>query len=106
VKKVVLLTVVLVLASFGLGYGFAAGKTYQVTGPVVEVRSDAIVVKKGTENWELAKDASTKSTCGEPKAGDKVTVTYRMTATSIELMKSELSSAGAMHTSVQRIPLG
>ena len=73
-----------VLASFSLGYAFAAGKTYQVTGPVVEVRSDAIVVKKGTENWEIAKDASTKVTGGEPKAGDKVTVMYRMTAASIE----------------------
>jgi hypothetical protein len=85
VKKVVILTVALVLASFGLGYGFAASKTYQVTGPVVEVRPDAIVVKKGTENWELAKDAGTKSTGGDAKVGDKVTVTYRMTATSIEL---------------------
>jgi hypothetical protein len=85
-KKFVVPVVALavVLASFSLGYAFAAGKTYQVTGPVVEVRSDAIVVKKGTENWEIAKDSSTKVTGAEPKAGDKVTVTYRMTAASIE----------------------
>ena len=83
-KKVVVLTVVLVLASFGLGYGFAASKTYQVTGPVVESRADAIVVKKGTENWEIARDANTKVT-GDPKVGDKVTVMYRMTAASIEV---------------------
>jgi hypothetical protein len=84
-KKLFVLAAALVLASFSLGYAAAASKTYQVTGPVVEVRSDAIVVKKGTENWELAKDASTKTTGGEPKAGDKVTVTYRMTAASIEV---------------------
>src|SRR6516162_4089329 len=35
-------------------------KTYQVTGPVVSVSSDSIVVKKGKDNWTLAKDASTK----------------------------------------------
>jgi len=84
-KKVLALAVLLSLASFAVGYAFAATKTYQVTGPVVEVRSDAIVVKKGTENWEIAKDGSTKVTGGEPKAGDKVTVTYRMTAASIEM---------------------
>jgi len=85
VKKTLVLTLVLVLASFGLGYGFAASKTYQVTGPVVDVRSDAIVVKKGTDNWEIAKDASTKVTGAQPKVGDKVTIMYRMTAASIEV---------------------
>jgi hypothetical protein len=84
-KKLLILAVLLAAAAFGAGYAYAAAaaKTYQVTGPVVEVRPDAIVVKKGTDNWEIAKDASTKVT-GDPKAGDKVTVTYRMTAASIE----------------------
>jgi len=58
-------------------------KTYQVTGPVVDVSADTITVKKGNDNWEIAKDASTK-TSGDVKKGDKVTVMYRMTATSIE----------------------
>ena len=84
-KKILVLAVTLVLASFGLGYAFAASKTYQVTGPVVEVRSDAIVVKKGADNWEIARDSSTKVTGGEPKVGDKVTIMYRMTAASIEV---------------------
>ena len=84
-KKILILAVVLVLASFSLGYAFAAVKTYQVTGPVVEVRSDAIVVKKGADNWEIAKDASTKVTGGEPKAGDRVTIMYRMTAATIDV---------------------
>lgn len=61
----------------------AADKTYQVTGPVVEVRDDAIVVQKGKESWEIARGADTKVS-GDPKKGDKVTVMYKMTATSIE----------------------
>jgi hypothetical protein len=58
-------------------------KTYQVTGPVVSVTDSAITVKKGNDNWEIAKSAETKTT-GDVKAGDKVTIMYRMAATSIE----------------------
>jgi hypothetical protein len=58
-------------------------RTYQVTGPVVSVSDTAITVKKGQDNWEIAKGADTKTT-GDVKAGDKVTVMYRMTAASIE----------------------
>lgn len=56
---------------------------YQVTGPVVEVTDTKIVVKKGKENWELARDKNTKIS-GDVKKGDKVTVEYTMTATNIE----------------------
>ena len=68
------------------GPAVAAGKSYQVTGPVVDVRPDAIVVQKGKENWEIAKSADTKGG-GDVKKGDKVTVMYTMTATSIEVKK-------------------
>jgi hypothetical protein len=75
------------LVAFALTFStvaFAAdAKTYQVTGPVVSVTTDAITVMKGKEKWEIAKDAATK-TSGEVKEGDKVTVMYRMTATSVE----------------------
>jgi hypothetical protein len=84
VKKTLVLAFLLVVAAFSVGYAFAATKTYQVTGPVVESRADAIVVKKGTENWEIARDGSTKVT-GDLKVGEKVTITYRMTAASIEV---------------------
>ena len=57
-------------------------KTYQVTGPVVSVTGDSIVVKKGKDNWTIAKDAATKG--ADVKAGDKVTIYYKMTATEIE----------------------
>ena len=66
------------------GWAHAARKTYQVTGPVHEVRDDAIVVQKGKEKWEIAKTADTKVT-GELKQGEKVTVHYKMTATSVEV---------------------
>ncbi len=58
-------------------------KTYQVTGPVLEVSEDLIVVKKGNDRWEIARTPDTKVT-GELKAGEKVTIEYRMTAASVE----------------------
>ena len=61
-----------------------AAMAYQVTGPVLEVTDTAIVVQKGTERWEIARDKDTKAT-GALKKGDKVTVQYGMTATSIEV---------------------
>lgn len=60
----------------------AATKTYQVTGPVLEVKPDLIVVQKGNDRWEIARDGSTKIT-GDLKVGSKVTVEYRMTAATI-----------------------
>jgi hypothetical protein len=62
----------------------AADKTYQVTGPVLEVTDSVITVEKGKEKWQLARDKDTKVT-GELKVGAKVTVEYRMTATTIEV---------------------
>jgi len=71
---------------------YAATKSYQVTGPVVEITADKIVVKKGKENWEIARDASTKVT-GDVKVGSKVTVEYKMTATSVELKETKTKKA-------------
>ena len=63
---------------------FAAGtKTYQVTGPVLEMKPDIIVVQKGKEKWEIAKDKDTKVT-GDVKVGSKVTIMYTMKAATIE----------------------
>ena len=60
----------------------APPKTYQVTGPVLALTDDVITVQKGTDKWEIARDASTKVD-GELKVGAKVTIEYRMTATSV-----------------------
>jgi hypothetical protein len=62
----------------------ATAKTYQVTGPVLEVNSDMIVVQKGKDRWEIARDGSTKVPA-DLKVGDKVTIEYRMHATSVEV---------------------
>jgi hypothetical protein len=64
---------------------FGAVKTYQVTGPVLEVRSDMIAVQKGKDRWEIARDPSTSMKGGTPRVGDKVLIEYRMTATSVEV---------------------
>lgn len=61
-----------------------APKTYQVTGPVLEVKDDMVVVQKGKEKWEIARDKDAKVT-GELKVGSKVTVTYTMKAASIDV---------------------
>jgi hypothetical protein len=62
----------------------AADKTYQVTGPVLDVTPDYITVQKGNEKWQIARDKSTKVS-GDIKVGSKVTINYRMTATEVEV---------------------
>ena len=73
----------LVMALFLSTASLAAAKDYQVTGPVVDVKDDVIIVKKGNENWEIDRDKNTK-TSGDIKKGDRVMIKYKMTATSIE----------------------
>jgi hypothetical protein len=64
---------------------FAAGaKTYEATGPVLEVNDSMIAVQKGKDRWEINRDSSTKVT-GDVKVGEKVHVTYTMTATEVEV---------------------
>src|SRR5204863_9089125 len=92
----------LAAASLALSGGaFATGaKTNQVTGPVLEVTDTMIAVQKGKDRWEINRDANTKVT-GDLKVGEKVTVTYTMTATEVEVKagkggkKEGASSAGA-----------
>jgi len=79
------LVILAILAAAPMG---AATKTYQVTGPVLEVTDTMIAVKKGSDRWEIARDASTKVT-GDLKVGSKVTIEYRMTAASVEVKGGE-----------------
>jgi len=72
------------IALLAASTAFAGGtKTYQVTGPVLEVKDDMIVVQKGKEKWEVARDKETKIT-GDLKVGSKVTVMYTMKAATID----------------------
>ncbi len=73
------------IALFAASTAFAgAPKTYQVTGPVLELKDDSIVVQKGSEKWVIAKDKDSKVT-GDLKVGSKVTIMYTMKAASIEV---------------------
>jgi hypothetical protein len=66
------------------GVAFAAGgKTYEVTGTVLETTPTKIVVQKGAERWEIDLDPQTKVR-GEVKVGAKVTITYTMSAAKID----------------------
>jgi hypothetical protein len=79
-KRIVLALAFIAFAAPALA---AQPKTYQVTGPVLELTADTITVQKGSDKWEIARTADTKVT-GELKKGDKVTIEYRMTAATIE----------------------
>jgi hypothetical protein len=91
VKKMAL--VALVAAAIAAP-ALAATKTYQVTGPVLELTDTSITVQKGTERWEIARDAGTKIT-GELKVGAKVTIEYHMSAASIEVRPAAAAKAKA-----------
>ncbi len=84
--RAVLLAGLLTLAAAGAVPGAARAestKTYQVTGPVLEVTDTTITVQKGKEKWQLARDKETKSPA-DVKVGDKVTIEYTMSAKTIE----------------------
>jgi hypothetical protein len=69
-------------------------KTYQVTGPVVEVNDTSITVMKGKEKWQIARDKDTKVT-GELKVGSKVTIEYTMAAKTVEVKGEAKPDKGA-----------
>jgi hypothetical protein len=84
-KRIAVCIVILLVSSLA----WAGSKTYQATGPLVDVRDDAIVIDKGKEGkWEIARDANTKVS-GTLQKGAKVTVYYRMQATEIEAKEAD-----------------
>ena len=72
---------VLLLASVAIAAG---PKDYQVTGPVLDVTDDVITVEKGKDKWEIGRNKDTKIN-GDLQKGSKVTIQYKMTATSVEV---------------------
>jgi hypothetical protein len=78
----------------------AADKTYQVTGPVLEVSDTSITVEKGKEKWQLARTKDTKIT-GDLKVGSKVTIAYTMTAVSVEVKGDAKAAKGAKGTTTE-----
>jgi hypothetical protein len=67
-------------------------KSYQVTGPVLEVTPTTITVQKGNDKWELARDSKTKIT-GDLKVGSKVTIYYTMVAVEVEVKDAKEGKA-------------
>lgn len=61
-----------------------AAKTYQVTGPIVELSDSRIIVQKGSDRWEIERNPNTKVS-GDLKVGQKVTIEYSMAADSVEI---------------------
>jgi hypothetical protein len=79
------------IAALSLPSTAFASHTYQVTGPVLEVTDKMIAVQKGKDRWEIDRDADTKIE-GELKVGEKVTITYHMTAEKVEVKGSAASA--------------
>jgi RNase P/RNase MRP subunit p29 len=72
------------LLVYGSTVKAADAKTYQVTGPVLELTDTMIVVQKGDDKWQIARSKNTKVT-GELKVGAKVTIHYQMIAVDVEV---------------------
>ena len=82
VKRILsLLAAVFLLASVAIAAG---PKDYQVTGPVLDVTDDVITVEKGKDRWEIGRNKDTKIN-GDLKKGSKVTIQYKMTASSVDV---------------------
>jgi len=84
-KTLLFVCAVLLVASLAIA---GPPNTYQVTGPVLELKDDVISVQKGKDKWEIARGKDTKVT-GDLKVGSKVTIEYRMNATAIEVKEAK-----------------
>lgn len=78
------LAAVFLLASVAMAAG---PKDYQVTGPVLDVTDDVITVEKGKDKWEIGRNKDTKIN-GDLKKGSKVTIQYKMNATSVDVKEA------------------
>jgi hypothetical protein len=87
--------------AFALGAGLLAtgpllgadAKTYQVTGPVLELSPTTITVQKGNDKWELARNSGTKVK-GDLKVGSRVTIYYTMVAAEVEVKEPKSGKDG------------
>ncbi len=83
-----LLRTAVLLTILASSLAFAGGpKSYQVTGEVVELTDDTVTVLKGKEKFEIARGEVKAE--GELKQGAKVTVEYKMTATSVTVKEEK-----------------
>lgn len=80
-KRIALVGLMLTIAVSAFA---AQPRTYQVTGPILEVKGDIVVVQKDKEKWEITVDKETQVK-GDLKPGAKVTIQYQMKAKSVEV---------------------
>ena len=88
IKSLALVVILGSLMLAGADASAADAKSYQVTGPVLEVTPTSITVQKGEEKWQLARDKNTKIPA-DVKVGSKVTVHYQMVATDVEVKEGK-----------------
>jgi len=58
-KRILISVLLLMFATVSIA---TALESYQVTGPVIEVKDNTVTVQKGKENWQIAIDKDTKTT--------------------------------------------
>jgi|WetSurMetagenome_2_1015567.scaffolds.fasta_scaffold21288_3 hypothetical protein len=79
-KKVIILACMLIfMATIA---GAAGSKTYMIDGTVTDIKGDVFTIQKDTAKYEMTRDTGAKVN-GDMKVGSKVTVIYKMTATTI-----------------------
>jgi hypothetical protein len=98
-NKLFLLATLALMGVMATSSAYAAPKTYQVTGPVIELTSDKIVVEKGKEKWEILR--GTAAIPDTVKVGSKVTVQYLMTADSVVSKDAPAKPASAKPATVK-----
>ncbi len=75
--------VILIVLAVAAG-GYASAKSYQFTGVVKAVDSNSLMVEKSAkETWQFELTKDTKGVT--PKIGDRVTISYKMAATEVEM---------------------
>jgi hypothetical protein len=79
-KKVIFLIFVFMFIT--VSASVAGSKTYMLTGTVTDLKGDVFTVQKDNAKYEMTRDAEAKVN-GDLKVGSKVTVVYKMTATTI-----------------------
>lgn len=103
-SRIVALIVGIFLASAS-NAAAATAKAYQVTGPIVALTPTVITIQKGDEKWEITRDPSAKGDA-ELKVGNRVTVHYRMTVTSIETKDAKTGAHQRTESEKAAVPNG
>lgn len=87
-KKVILLISVIFLMT-AVAYAAQDG-IRKATGELVKITAESIVIKKGKGEMVITRNAST-NVAGNLKVGEKVTVEYKMIATSVAVKDTKTS---------------